>query len=893
MARRSILWAVMICLALSAPAALWATEPATAPAVTPDSLPAATPTLSPGLYRLRQGGASCQLRRLPDGSWEILLWQGEGPAASATGFAFVGRMLPAPGGKRLSATWQALPGSCCPGRGRGELEITGPDAFRFLTFLPIGEGTAWPVRPEQEFVKVADLPQRPAGASLAGTWRLHLYYTDLLPDGAPADPVSARLQVRLEGDRLVATWSGWPGQTSLSPTPGGAELRYEDPRAGYHLEASLSRRAGGLALVGSFRSTLGQGRLGLVREGLPAAPPVMERADQNQAAGELAGTWVDPRTGNDFFRLRPAPHGFDFTAYGGSLARPRYLSRGQARQSAPDTWEGRARDVEGYCCGNQGRLRFRRLDRDRLEVRAFWWPLGQPDPGTPVGEPYVIQRVEEAPATPEVPPAPAGRWPLVRPVREGLLAREEGAVRVRFTWQPPAQAPARAHTLFCQGGYQRDLDLFIDAQGRLAARITTDQGELNLTADQPLTPDRPHTAWLIYRAGGSAQLWQDENLAAQVEMPAPWRGSRSPYLVGGSRWPGRSFAGDIERVELFATAQDPTQPGEPTLVITPPPAAAPGEAPPSQEARVVELVRLWHPARLVHAYAADPAEVERLRKRGFVSQGPVAGLLDRPAPGTVALWAFRHRSQGYTLLSTNPTAPPGCDSLGRVGFAWTQPGQDTVPLRELRADFPEPLRGGRSQDVLYTTREDSVASARRAGYGRPHVVAHVRRVEEPAFRAPALYTWSGSWRGEGWGRFFLARRGDTLAMFWYYGNRQSPRYYARYRLSPDGRTATGYAVGRPGPKASYYRHRLVFVLDAPQGPRIRLTSWRLAAPLDDGRLVSFTNPRPTTTVLLKLSQTVDPTDTAELRRAATELDPQALLQAALTRARREGRLLER
>jgi hypothetical protein len=100
-------------------------------------------------------------------------------------------------------------------------------------------------------------------------------------------------------------------------------------------------------------------------------------------------------------------------------------------------------------------------------------------------------------------------------------------------------------------------------------------------------------------------------------------------------------------------------------------------------------------------------------------------------------------------------------------------------------------------------------------------------------------------------------------------------------------------VGRPGPKASYYRHRLVFVLDAPQGPRIRLTSWRLAAPLDDGRLVSFTNPRPTTTVLLKLSQTVDPTDTAELRRAATELDPQALLQAALTRARREGRLLER
>ncbi len=852
----------------------------------------APPVLEPGLYQTADGQAALRLQPLAEGVWEMLLWQGPAESEPGAGFAFLGRLLSRPGTARLSGTWQSLPGSCCPGRGRGEIEALDARSLRFVSFAPSLDQSPWPALPQAVFTKVAELPPLRPLARLVGAWRVAMWYSDLLPGGAPADLVKGRLRLTAAQGRAEGVWEGRPGELYLTPGPEGLTLEYKDPAAGYELSASLSEEAGGLALGGPFRSTLGQGRLRLVRAGLPAEPP----CPGTGAGGGLSGVWVDPRTGNDFFRIKSSAQGFDFTAYGGSLAQPRYLSKGSARQAGPGRFEGRAKDVEGYCCGNQGRLVFRQLSPDRLEVSSVWWPAGQPDPGTPPGEPYVIERSQREAALAGAPPTPAGRWPLVQAARPGLLAPAGGAVRVAFTWQPGEHdQPGSIYTLFSQGGYLRDMDLFIDAQGRLAARIRTRAGLVAPAAAQPLTPGAPHEAWLVYQAGGQARLVLDGRAVAEAEMGGPWVGSNSPYLVGASRWPGRAFQGDIERVELYAQPQDPAQPGEPALVITPPPAPAEpqgqGQAPEAPKAR--PLVRWWSPERLVHAYAVQPAEAARLQSAGFVRQGPVAGLWDQPLAGAEPLYGFRHRGQGYTLLSTSQAAPAGCDSLGLMGYILPQPAEGSVALHELRASFPEPLRGGSSADVLYTSSPQALAAAREAGYGQDRVVGYVQAVKEPDFTPPLLYDWAGVWRGEGWGRFFLSRRGQDLMMYWYYGRADGPHYYGHYRLSPDLKRAEGIAVGRPGKGASYYRHRLEFLLDSRQGPRIRLTSWRLAAPLDDGRLVRFAQPKPTTTLLSKQAQALPPAEAKQVLRALGPPDPAARLQKALADAQRQGRLLER
>jgi hypothetical protein len=828
------------------------------------------------------------VRRLDERAWQMELWQGAAAQGPGAGFSVLARLVPADGGARLAGSWQALPGSCCPGRGRVEVEFLDGRSFRFISFAPSLDQASWPVLPAAVFAKKAELEPPDRLQRLAGRWRVSLWYGDLLPGGAPADPVQGQLSLAPRGAGLAGSWQGWPGELAAEPRAHGLELIYQDSAAGYQLSASLSPLGGGLALAGPFSSTLGQGRLQMVRAGLPAAPP----GGGHQRESELAGTWVDPRTGSDYFQIKGSEAGFDFTAYGGSLAQPRYLTRGSARAAGPGRYQARAQDVEGYCCGNQGRLVFRLVEPDRMEVSSAWWPQGRPDPGAEPGEPYLIERVKKAPEAAKAPPAPAGRWPLVQPARPGLLPREAGAVHAAFAWQPGEAR--RSYTIFSQGGYRRDLDLWVDPEGRLAARIFTQNGPVELVADTKLEPGRRHEAWLIYQAGGLARLWLDGAEVAAAEQTAPWAGSRSPYLVGASRWPGRAFSGDIERVELFAAAQDPTQPAQADLVITPPPPRpASGDRAEAGAPRMAALVRLWHPGRLVHAYAAEPAELERLEAAGFVRQGPVGELADRGAEGLEPLYGFRHRGQGYTVLSTRQSPPPGCDSLGLLGHVRPEPGPETTPLYELKAEFAEPLRGGKSVDLLYTTRRGELEELRRAGYGQPRVVAHLWPAQEPPPAKPATFSWGGRWRGEGWGKFFLLRRGETLAMHWYYGRPDGPQYYGRYRLSADGRRAEGVAVGRPGKGASYYRHVLEFLTGGRQGPRVRLTSWRLAAPLDDGRLVSFQSPKPTTTLLIKEGGETPAQERARLEEFLAGPSPQELMHQALGAAKAQGRLLQR
>ena len=102
-------------------------------------------------------------------------------------------------------------------------------------------------------------------------------------------------------------------------------------------------------------------------------------------------------------------------------------------------------------------------------------------------------------------------------------------------------------------------------------------------------------------------------------------------------------------------------------------------------------------------------------------------------------------------------------------------------------------------------------------------------------------------------------------------------------------------MGQPGSLATYYRLELTFDLDAPQGPRLHQKSWRLAAPLDDGRLVSFLKPQASEVLLMKTGPAVPAEEAAILERFISDpaSDPQAQLNAALEQARRQGRLVER
>ena len=60
-------------------------------------------------------------------------------------------------------------------------------------------------------------------------------------------------------------------------------------------------------------------------------------------------------------------------------------------------------------------------------------------------------------------------------------------------WPGRAQpaTPARPYTLFSQGGYGRDLDLYIDPQGRLSARIALAPDQILLVqAQEALAADQ-------------------------------------------------------------------------------------------------------------------------------------------------------------------------------------------------------------------------------------------------------------------------------------------------------------------------------------------------------------------------------------------------------------------
>ena len=853
--------------------------------------------IQPGLYQPENRSATCELSPQSDGSWRMRLWQGESLQGPGSGFAFMGRFLMDTQRSRLIGSWQALPGSCCPGRGRGELEVLGPQNFRFAVFAPSLDKPAWPVLPASEFKWVAPETAVPEGDRLAGGWRLTMWYTDILPDGAPADQAEGGLMLESKGQTAVGSWTGGPGVVELSPLAWGINLTYRDSALGFEINATLNSDDQGLSYSGPFQSTMGRGRLTMVRAGLPASPP----EPQAQAAGELSGSWVDTRTGSDFFDIKGSPKGFDFTAYGGSLSQPRYLSRGRAQPAGDQgLLKGPAKDAEGQCCGNQGRLLFKLLSPESMEVKSFWWPQGQPDPGTPEGEPYVIKRVQTKKAAGDAAVVRSPGWPYIHPAKPGLLPPAQGALKVRFTWRP--EGPPRDYTIFSQGGYQNDFDLFINSQGKLAARLATETGIAAPASEMDVTPNAPHEAWLVYQAGDFVQLYLDGQPAAQQEISQPWRGSRSPYIIGASRWPGRDFAGDIESVELWDKAQNPDEPQPPTLTITPPaPApsmvrqAMPETTAAAAGAETMPLVRLWHPNRLVHAYAVKPEEIARLTNQGFVRQGPIGGILSQPQPGTKELWAFKHRGQGYSVLSLGPAAPPGCDSLGLLGHVWPLAQPETTPVYQLIGLFPEPLRGGRAMDRLYTSSRETLPTAREAGYKEPEVLAYLKPVQEPAFDPPLLYNWQGSWRGEGWGRFFITRRGNEIFMFWYYGRITGPHYFGRYQLSPDGRRAQGIALGPPGANANYYRQSLIFDTQAEAGPRIRLTAWRLAGPLDDGRLVQFKKPQFTETLLEKASQTC-PTQEGNILNQAMDghaKDPSGVFEQAVDNAKKSGRLLER
>ena len=851
------------------------------------SLPALAGEVAPlldGLYQPSDGSATAMIAAQPDGSLIMRLWQGN-EADHGGGFAYLGRLVPNKGAKTLTGAWQAMPGSCCPGRGRQEIETLGPESFRFTLFAPSLDRTAWQGDPERVFRRVSGPAADEPAQRLAGQWSLTYWYNDLLPGEAPADLSRGLLKLSPVGESLQGVWQEHPGVVTLTLQPGGALLTYRDTQADFELKAQLGEEAGGLSLTGVFTSNLGKGQMTLTRRGLPAIPP----GPQISQEGNLSGLWVDQRTGSDFFKITGSDNGFSFMAYGGSLDQPRYLSKGRAQPDGPGLLKGTAQDQPGNCCGNQGQFLFRQLDPKHLEVTAQWWPQGQDKPRHLKSESYVIERTSgEQPAT----AATASAWPQAISPRVGLPAGASGSLQVQFK---PREGSTGPQTLFSQGGYGRRLELYLDPEGHLAVRMDTAQGVVELRSPQKVEPGQGHAAWLIWEAGGQIRLYLDTKEVAAAPLPSPWLASSAPYLVGGSRWPNRVFAGDIDEVRLWAEAQNPDEAAPPGLTITP------GAAQPAQETQAQAeapathaLLRLWHPSLLRHAYVTGPEQAKAWQAKGYRLQGPIARLWVKPVTGSRPLWAFQQTEGNEVIISPKADPAPGYSSLGLLGYAPEQAGPGRVELWGMRADLPDPLRGRGGADRFYATDKKSLEEAHKAGYAKPQSMGPVLPPQGKAsFSPPLLYTWSGAWRGEGWGRFYLLRKGGELVMFWYYANMKGPKFYGRYRLAPDGKSAEGVAVGQPGPKARFYRHRLEFELASQAGPRVRLTSWRLAAPLDDGRLVSFTQPRATNTLLIKAAQQMPPREQSIVEGLYSSPDPQALYQQAMSQAKATGRLLER
>ncbi|MCB2187229.1 MAG: LamG domain-containing protein [Deltaproteobacteria bacterium] len=848
-----------------------------------------------GWYQAQDGRLACYLGRLPEGSWQLLCRQsGEPPAA---GFAFLARLLPA-SPDRLAGGVTSLPGSCCPFRGRLELGGLGGAGFRFLSFAPEQGSPPWPLGPGAEFrfAEAGEAAAAGPAARWAGAWSWRWGFSSLLAPGRPADLAEGRLELSPGPGGLAGKMADLPGRAELAAQGEALTLTYHDPQAGFTLRADLRPLAGGLALSGPFASTLGPGHLVLVRQGLPAWPPGLAPADGQG----LDGAWVDTRTGNDFYEIKSLPQGFSFTAFGGERGRPRYLSQGKAEPQGGGLYLAQAQDQPGQCCGNQGRLSFKVLGPDRLEVRSRWWPLAAADPGGELGPPFVLMRKAAGGGTA---PGEAGQaWPQREPARRGLPPAGEGAVAVEFAGLPgPEQTEA---DLFSQGGYPRELAMFLTAAGEPGVRLTWAAGRAEVRGQPVAQPREWHRLLASYRAGGELILYLDGREVGRTSLAAPWGGSDAPYFLGGSRWPGRDFPGRLRKLELWPEALDPAAAGAPpapevSLDLNPGagaadaaaearPAATPEPAPAAQR----PLVRYWHPSRLVHAYESRAEQAGHLEKEGFQRQGPLGLLAGAPGPGLTALAAFRHPDGHYSLGAEGAT-PPGSRDMGRLGYYHQGPAEGLVPLLGLAGRLDDPLGRGGQDDIFYTCRADQAARAGADGYGEPAKLGYLPPLAEPDFVPPLTYTWSGSWQGEGWGHFHLIRQGRTVFMFWTYAGEHSPRYYGRYELAAGGRTASGLAWGPPGPTATYFRQTLEMVRDHASGPLIRLTAQRLAAPLDDGKLVKFRQAAQTVTLLYKKDQGNPPEASKELAALAAGTPPARLYQQALERARNQGRLLER
>lgn len=157
---------------------------------------------------------------------------------------------------------------------------------------------------------------------------------------------------------------------------------------------------------------------------------------------------------------------------------------------------------------------------------------------------------------------------------------------------------------------------------------------------------------------------------------------------------------------------------------------------------------------------------------------------------------------------------------------------------------------------------------------------------EPGATSP---TWDGSWHGDGWASFFIQQKGNLLQMYWYY-SQESP-FYGLYTLSEDGKSASGTAVSLvASPGNTFYYHELKLNNDPLQ---ITVTMRRLAAPLEDGRWVSFSNAPPTSFVLQKVSDTLPVADKAHLANWFEHNQPGAMLQATLDKAANENHLIKR
>jgi hypothetical protein len=141
----------------------------------------------------------------------------------------------------------------------------------------------------------------------------------------------------------------------------------------------------------------------------------------------------------------------------------------------------------------------------------------------------------------------------------------------------------------------------------------------------------------------------------------------------------------------------------------------------------------------------------------------------------------------------------------------------------------------------------------------------------------------------------MAVRGRQLYILWYYGQPEGPKFHGRYQLSADLGQAKGQAYGPVSASATYFRHELVLEGTAGAVPQARLSSWRLAAPLDDGRLVRFKEPQLSNASLVKKADALTSEEAALLKEFMDDpnQDPVKLYERAVDKASRGGKLVKR